>query len=210
MATDMKKSLLIIILFFSPALWAADIVIFGDSLSAGYGIDKNNGWVELIKKKLEAIEPKVTIINASISGETAKGGAQRLPLILKQHQPKIIMLELGANDGLRGYPIAGIEQQLASMIEQSQKQNSIVLLTGTHLPPNLGEQYSQAFFDMYEQLATKYNTAYMPFLIGSVVLDEQLMQLDQLHPNAQAQPIIAEDVYQYLQPLIAALAANET
>ena len=181
---------------------AADIVVFGDSLSAGYGIDKKLSWVELIKSKLESTEPKVTIVNASISRETAKGGARRLPLIVKQHQPKIVILELGANDGLRGYPIAGIKQELDKMLQLCQSQGIAVLVTGTYLPPNLGEQYNQAFFDMYAQLAEQYQQYYMPFLIESVVLDETLMQMDQLHPNAQAQPIIAEDVWQYLLPII--------
>ena len=178
------------------------ILVMGDSLSAGYGIEVNQGWVELSRIKLKESHPEVTLINASISGETAKGGARRLPLMLKIHQPDIVLLELGANDGLRGYPVNSITNELKKMIEQALDQNIQVLILGIQLPPNLGDDYNNAFSRQYEILAGEYNLPVLPFLLEGVALTSEWMQSDGLHPNELGQPTIMVNVLEVLIPLL--------
>jgi len=204
----MKVTYLLLISLFTALYSQAQItdekkiLVMGDSLSAGYGIEVNQGWVELSRIQLKESHPEVTLINASISGETAKGGARRLPLMLKIHQPDILLLELGANDGLRGYEVNSITLELKKMIEQALAQDVQVVILGIQLPPNLGDDYNNAFFGQYSMLAKEYDLPALPFLLEGVALTREWMQNDGLHPNALGQPTIRDNVLEVLVPLL--------
>lgn len=172
---------------------AATVLVMGDSLSAGYGIDPQQGWVELLSQRLG---DNHSVINASVSGETSRGGLERLPGLLDEHQPDLVLLELGANDGLRGYPVPRITANLSRMIELSQRAGAEVILLGIRLPPNLGARYTEPFFQQYADLADQYGLRYLPFLLDGVVEQaDALMQDDGLHPNAEAQPLILDNLW---------------
>ena len=171
-------------------------------MSAAYGIQPSQGWVALLERRLEREYPNVKVINASISGETTQGGITRLPALLERHQPQWIVLELAANDGLRGTPIPLIERSLRTLIELSQSHGAIPLLVGVRLPPNYGPAYTNRFFDLFDTLSKEYQISRVPFLMDKVALDRQLMQHDGLHPNAQAQPYLLENVWPFLKPLL--------
>ena len=176
------------------------MLILGDSLSAGYGVQLESSWVELLRKELS--EDKYNIINASISGETTDGGLRALPKLLEQHEPEVVIIELGANDGLRGFPLPTIRQNLSQLIQSSQAIKSQVLLVGMHIPPNYGKRYAQGFHQIYHELSEKYGVALLPFLLEDIAIHDALMQEDRLHPNEQAQPIIKEHVLKALKPLL--------
>lgn len=178
------------------------ILVFGDSLSAAYGINEEQGWVALLQNRLMEQHPNYRIINASISGETTGGGLRRLPQALAEHKPDIVILELGANDGLRGFPLNVIRRNLASLIEVSQNQGAKVLLAGIHIPPNFGPAYTSQFFSQFSELSEKFNTAYLPFLLENVALTPGLLQADRLHPTEQAQPLILDNIWEQLLPLL--------
>jgi acyl-CoA thioesterase-1 len=148
-------------------------------------------WVSLLSEQLGT---EYTVINSSISGETSKGGLDRLPGLLSEHQPDTVLIELGANDGLRGYPINQTTENLQAMISLAKNQGAQVILLGIRLPPNFGKRYTEPFFEQYSQLATKNNIDYLPFLLEGVAGFESLMQSDGLHPTAEAQPLILENV----------------
>src|SRR5699024_5032134 len=193
--------LLVVVLAVSP-LYAAKrptVLIMGDSLSAAYGIEQGAGWVSLLHKRLEG---KAEVVNASISGETTAGGATRLPGLLRQHAPDIVLLELGGNDGLRGLSPQQMRDNLGAMIEASQAAGAQVLLVGIDIPPNYGEAYRNAFTGVYRQLAEKYDLALVPFLLEGVALDPALMQDDGIHPTAAAQPRLLETVWSKLAALL--------
>jgi acyl-CoA thioesterase-1 len=175
------------------------ILVFGDSLSAAYGIPREAGWVSLLQQQLQRSHPQYRVVNASLSGETTTGGRRRIDGALRQYKPTIIILELGANDGLRGAPIEDIESNLASLIRQTRK-NSKVLLLGMQLPPNFGADYISGFKNLYPKLAQRYHVALLPFLLESVAPDQ--FQGDNLHPTAPAQPNIMHNVLQQLKPLL--------
>ncbi|MFG6177115.1 arylesterase [Halomonas sp. THAF12] len=175
------------------------LLVMGDSLSAAYGIERDAGWVSLLADRLEG---KAKVINASISGETSSGGATRLPELLRQHAPEIVLLELGGNDGLRGLPPGQLRANLAGMIEQSQAAGAQVLLLGIDIPPNYGPAYRNAFTGVYDDLAERYEVALVPFLLEGVALDESLMQDDGIHPTAAAQPALLDNVWPALAPLL--------
>lgn len=177
------------------------ILILGDSLSAGYGIDIEAGWVNLLQQRLADNYPH-QIINASVSGETAGGGLARLPALLKEHQPKLVILELGGNDGLRGHPINVMKQQLESIIQQTQVSGAQVLLLGMHIPPNYGQRYAHSFHQSYVDLAEKYKLPFVPFFLEGVALNINLMQSDRIHPNAKAQRIMLTNVWPTLESLL--------
>ncbi|KAA0876187.1 arylesterase [Nitrincola tapanii] len=188
-------------------LQAQTLLVLGDSLSAGYGLAAEEGWVSLLEKRLDqemaALErPAVDLVNASISGETTAGGLARLPDLLSQHQPRWLLLQLGANDALRGTPLPVIRQQLQSLIETAQAASVQVILIGIRIPPNYGAQYAEGFFALYAELADQYNLVRVPFLLERVALDWSMMLPDGLHPNAQAQPLILDTVWPFLQPLL--------
>ena len=172
------------------------ILIMGDSISAGFGIDKQKGWVTLLEQKLAKESTQYTLINASISGETSSGGANRIAKLLQQHKPSLVIIELGGNDGLRGSPIKLIKQNLSYMVQQSKQSNSDVLLLGMHIPPNYGQTYSQMFADQYQQLATEHNVALVPFLLKGIAGVDGMMQADGIHPTEPAQTIMLKWVYE--------------
>lgn len=177
------------------------ILVFGDSLSAAYGIDVRAGWPALLQERLHAQGYRHRVINASISGETTVGGRNRLGAQLAQHRPVVVILALGANDGLRGLPLHAAERNLAAMITQSQQAGAKVLLAGIQLPPNYGA-YGERLFAIYPQLARRHKTALLPFLLEGVGGNDALMQSDGLHPRAEAQPRILDNVWPVLQPLL--------
>jgi acyl-CoA thioesterase-1 len=177
------------------------ILVMGDSLSAGYGIDINDGWVSLLEEQLTQ-ESNVQIINASVSGETSSGGKNRLPALLTQHQPDIVILELGGNDALRGQPLKLLEQNLQFMIDASKKANAKVLLAGMQIPPNYGARYSNQFKALFPALAEKNKTGLIPFLLEGIGGNTELMQRDGIHPTAEAQPIIVENVKKELVKIL--------
>ncbi|MEC4766684.1 arylesterase [Halomonas sp. CUBES01] len=174
---------------------APTLLVMGDSLSAAYNIEREAGWVALLEARLP---DDATVVNASISGETTSGGAQRIDDLLRQHAPDIVLLELGGNDGLRGLPPQQMQRNLASMIEASQAADAEVLLLGIDIPPNYGEAYREAFTNVYHALADKYDVALVPFLLEGVATEDDLMQDDGIHPTAEAQPIILDTVWEAL------------
>ncbi|MEQ4540873.1 MAG: arylesterase [Billgrantia sp.] len=175
------------------------LLVVGDSLSTAYGFEQEAGWVTLLEERLDG---SARVVNASISGETSGGGASRLPELLGQHDPDIVLLELGGNDGLRGLPPTQMEANLAGMIEASQTAGAEVLLLGIDIPPNYGQAYRRAFTDVFTRLAETYDTPLVPFLLEGVALEEGLMQDDGIHPTAEAQPIILDNVWPALEPLL--------
>ncbi|MEQ6889939.1 arylesterase [Halomonas sp. CS7] len=175
------------------------VLVMGDSLSAAYGIEQRAGWVSLLQARLDG---KAHVVNASISGETSSGAAARLPDLLGQHRPEIVVLELGGNDGLRGLPPGQMRANLADMIEASQAADAEVLLLGIDIPPNYGRAYRDAFTGVFTRLADRHDLPLVPFLLEGVALDEELMQDDGIHPTAAAQPRILENVWPALAPLL--------
>ena len=168
--------------------YAATILILGDSLSAGYGMPENQGWVPLLRDEL----PQHTIINGSVSGETTAGGLRRLPSLLASSQPDIVVIELGGNDGLRGFPPNQLKSNLTKIITLAKEQNAKVLLTEIMVPPNYGPRYSKMFTDVYYQLAEEYSLSLIPFFMQEIAADKSLMQRDGIHPNEQAQSKITQ------------------
>jgi acyl-CoA thioesterase I len=182
---------------------AANIVVFGDSISAAYGLEVNKGWVAKLQHKFaQQKNNQYTVINASVSGETTTGGLTRLPVVLKQHQPKILILELGGNDGLRGQSPKLMQQNLQAMVKQAQQQKVTVLLLGMKIPPNYGKAYTQAFEKVFAQVAKQQKVAFVPFFLEGVGGNNQLMQADNIHPNAQAQDKLLQNVWPTLQELL--------
>ena len=178
------------------------ILVFGDSLSAAYGMAQARGWVALLAERLKRERADYSVVNASISGETSAGGAARIGRALAQHKPAIVVLALGANDGLRGLPLAQMRQNLATIIEQSQKAGARVLLVGMKMPPNYGPDYTRAFESVYGELAKRYNAARVPFLLEDFAEKQELFQPDRIHPTEAAQPLMLERVWKALQPLL--------
>lgn len=177
------------------------ILVMGDSLSAGYGIDVKQGWVSLLQDE-STLKNKWQIINASVSGETSTGGRERLPALLKQHQPQIVILELGGNDGLRGQPLKILRDNLQTMIDASTTAGAKVILAGMQIPPNYGPRYTRQFQDLYKELAEKNNTALIPFLLIGIADNKTLMQNDGIHPTAEAQALIVDNVKPVLEKLL--------
>ena len=176
--------------------------MFGDSLSAAHGLSTQQGWVALLRRRLQAQGYGYRIVNASVSGETTSGGLVRLPRALELHKPRILILELGANDGLRGLPVASIRERLARMIRIAERTGAEVLLLGIRLPPNYGPRYGEPFAAVYRELAHEYHLALVPFLLADVALHPSLMQSDGLHPNARGEPLVLETVWPRLLPLL--------
>ena len=178
------------------------VLVIGDSLSAAYGMDMEQGWVHLLSEKLSDQSPGATVVNASISGDTTGGGAQRLPPLLEQHEPSVVIIELGGNDGLRAYPIKQMRANLAKMTQASLEQGAKVLLLAAEAPPNLGRRYTTLFRESYSQLADDENVVALPFIVESIFLSSDLMQSDRTHPNATAQPLLLDVVWPTLTSLI--------
>ena len=179
------------------------ILILGDSLSAAYGMEQSQAWVSLLKERLATKQPQhFTITNASISGETTDGGLRRLPELLSKHQPDIVILELGGNDGLRGFPPQVIRQNLQQMIDLSQQNQAEVLLIGIEIPPNYGKRYTEAFSQIFADLAQQFDLAFLPFFLDGVFDGQAMMQPDGIHPTAAAQPQLLNNVWPVLKPLL--------
>ncbi len=174
--------------------------MFGDSLSAAYGLRPDQGWVTLLEKRLAGRGYRV--VNASVSGETTSGGRARLGRALDQHRPSLVVLELGANDALRGLPLATARGNLSAMIESIQKAGARILLLGIQIPPNYGSAYTEQLRTLYDDLARRYQVPMVPFFLEGIALDERYMQADGLHPNAAGQPRVLENVWKPLQPLL--------
>jgi acyl-CoA thioesterase I len=185
----------------NTAVKPTKIMVMGDSLSAGYGIDVNQGWVSLLEKELTK-NYSVQIINASVSGETSSGGNNRLPALLKEHQPNIVILELGGNDALRGQPLKLLEKNLQLMIDDCKSIDAKIVLAGMQIPPNYGARYSNQFKALYPQLAEKNQLALIPFLLEGVGGNSNLIQRDGIHPTAEAQPLIVNNALPVLEKIL--------
>ncbi|AEP05549.1 TPA: arylesterase [Acinetobacter baumannii] len=196
-----SKSLLLISLSMLPMFVSAKtILILGDSISAGYGIDPKQGWVQLLQKRLDQQYPKQhKVVNASVSGETTSGALARLPKLLQTYKPEVVVIELGGNDGLRGQPPQMIQKNLSQLIQLSQKQKAKVILFGMKIPPNYGTAYSKAFENSYKTVSQKYQVKLLPFFLDGVAGQKQLMQNDLIHPNTQAQSKLLNLAYPYIK-----------
>jgi acyl-CoA thioesterase-1 len=182
--------------------WGKTILVFGDSLSAAYGIAAKHGWVALLEERLRRERLDYSVVNASISGETSAGGLARLPRALAQHKPALVILELGGNDGLRGLPVVEMEKNLSAMILRSQKAGARVLLVGMRVPPNYGPDYEQAFAAAFDALARRHRVAHAPFLLEGIAEDLRMFQPDRIHPTEAAQPTLLDNVWKKLRPLL--------
>ena len=171
------------------------VLVVGDSLSAEYGIARGAGWVALLEQKMKAEKIDAKVVNASISGETTSGGRARLPALLGQHKPDVVVIELGANDGLRGLPVPSAEANLRAMIAAAQAQKARVLLVGMRMPPNYGRAYTERFFGMFKTVSTSTKSPLVPFMLEGVADKPALFQQDRLHPTAQAHPIILNNIW---------------
>lgn len=190
--------LLAVFVLGSGAARATTVLVFGDSLSAAYGMRTEEGWVHLLQQEL----PQHTFINASISGETTGNGLVRLPALLATHRPDVLVIELGANDGLRGFPLAEVRDNLQAMIDLGKEAGSRILLLGIQIPPNYGPRYTRDFAALYEELAEVNGIAVVPFFLHAIAGDGIHFQSDHIHPTAAAQPIILETVRPALLPLL--------
>ena len=196
-------SLVALSLFASSAYSASKtVLVLGDSLSAEYGLARGAGWLSLLQKRLQAENLNAEFVNASISGETTSGGKSRLEALLAQQHPAIVIIELGANDGLRGLSLVATETNLRTMIAAAHKAKAKVLLIGMRLPPNYGADYTQKFSAMYAKLAKESNTALVPFFLAGLEDRPELFQSDRLHPTADGQAIMVDNVWPHLKPLL--------
>ncbi len=189
--------------FLPMMLSAKTIMILGDSISAGYGMSPNQTWVHLLQQRLEQHYPKQhKVVNASVSGETTSGALARLPKLLQTHRPNLVVIELGGNDGLRGQPPQLIQKNLESLVKQSQNAKAKVIIFGMKMPPNYGQAYSKAFENNYKVVSEKYRVKRLPFFLAGVAGNKNLMQSDQIHPNAKAQPILLNLAYPYIKGVL--------
>jgi acyl-CoA thioesterase I len=191
-----------IILSVAAATPRGTVLVLGDSLSAGYGLAPKSGWVDLLEKRLDTEGYEYRVVNASVSGETTSGGLERLPRALLLHKPDIVIVELGANDGLRGLPIAVTRGNLQKIISLARQAGAKVLLVGMRIPPNYGPRYTRDFEGMFGDLAKQFRLAFVPFFLKAIALDANSFQADRLHPNAQAQPALLATVWPQLAPLL--------
>ncbi len=202
----MKRLFVLLMLMVAGVSAKADapvILVFGDSISAGYGLAHVElGWVELLKTRLESQGYGYQVINASVSGETTAGGLARLPRALDVHHPKIVIIELGGNDGLRALPIAQMRANLAQMMDLAAVAGAKVVLVGMWMPPNYGPRYTEQFRSVYPDLAREKKSALVPFLLDGIALDAKLVQADDIHPTAEAQPTLLDNVWPALKPLL--------
>lgn len=196
---------MIVLLFLTPAAASvADerptLLVMGDSLSAAYGMPTDQGWVALLESRLDEQGRDFRVLNASISGETTRGGLTRLPRLLERHEPDWVVLSLGGNDGLRRIPLEEMSRNLREMIDLSQDAGARVLLVGIQIPPNLGRHFTERFHQIYHDLAADHDLPLVPFLLEGVALEEGMMQSDGIHPTARAQPVMLDTVWEVLGP----------
>jgi len=190
------------LLLCGSSAFAGTLLVVGDSISAAFGMDTRQGWVALLEQRLNEQGFDHQVVNASISGDTSAGGAARLPALLAEHQPELVIIELGGNDGLRGQPPAQLQQNLAAMVQASQQQGAKVLLLGMQLPPNYGVRYTTAFAEVFPKVAGEFDVPLVPFVLEGVGGVPTLMQADGIHPTAEAQPVLLENVWPALKPLL--------
>ena len=182
------------------AVDAKTILIVGDSISAGYGINPEQGWVQLLQKRLDQQYPKQhKVVNASVSGETTSGALARMPKLLQSYKPDVVVIELGGNDALRGQPPQMIQKNLGQLVQQSQQAKAKELLFGMKIPPNYGTAYSQAFENNYKVISQQYKIKLLPFFMQGIAGHKDLMQNDQIHPNAKSQSILLNNAYPYIK-----------
>ncbi|MFH7566393.1 arylesterase [Oceanimonas smirnovii] len=198
----MLRILVLFVFLGSPAVLADTLLILGDSLSAGYRMRADQAWPHLLAEKWQQQGRDVTVINASVSGDTTQGGLQRLPPLLQRHQPSLVLLELGGNDGLRGLPPDLIERNLAQLITLANNAGARVVLTDIQLPPNYGRRYLQQFESLFSRLATQQQVPLLPFFVAPLIGQNGMMMDDGIHPTAEAQPLIAEQVDEFLTPYL--------
>ena len=190
------------LLLWAQGAVAGTLLVLGDSISAAFGLDTRQGWVSLLEQRLAAEGFDYQVVNASVSGDTSAGGLARLPTLLAEHRPQLVIVELGGNDGLRGQPPAQLKQNLASMIDQSKAGGAKVLLLGMQIPPNYGKRYVEAFAKVFGDVAQKEKVPFVPFFLEGVGGHPELMQADGLHPAVAAQDKLLENVWPTLKPLL--------
>ena len=197
MTHSILRLVFILFLVIKPLSAAADntILILGDSLSAAYGLQQEEGWVKLLQDKYDDEQADIELINASISGETSGGALRRLDALLEQYEPTHVLIELGANDGLRGFPVKKMQTNLTSLIQKSQAANAMTALMEIYIPPNYGPRYSKMFTDTFLRVSEETNAHLMNFFMLDVAGQPELMQNDSLHPNKKAQPLIRDEMY---------------
>ncbi|KRW82964.1 arylesterase [Marinobacter sp. P4B1] len=179
------------------------LLVVGDSISAAYGVPSETAWVELLRERLSRQGLDWQVVNASISGETTDGGLRRLPGLLEKNDPDIVVIELGGNDGLRGFPPNVIESNLAGMIELAQDSGAVPLLVGMQIPPNYGQRYTRMFADLFPTLSDRYGVPLVPFFLDGIYDQDGLMQGDGIHPTEEAQPLLLDNIWPRLEPLVA-------
>jgi len=184
------------------ALAAPKILVYGDSLSAAYGIAQASGWVSLLEERIRREKLDYSVVNASISGETTSGGLSRMRQALDEHRPAIVILELGGNDGLRGLPVTEAKKNLAAMIRMAQKSRARVLLVGVRVPPNYGPDYTREFDGAFAELARRHRVALVPFLLEGIAERREMFQADGIHPTEAAQPVLLDNIWRKLGPMI--------
>lgn len=187
---------------------APTVLVYGDSLSAGYGIDVDQSWPALLQARLSKLGYEHRVVNASISGETSEGGVQRIEDALAKFSPDVVVLELGGNDGLRGFPPSRLERNLGTIIEKSRATGAEVALLGIRIPSNYGPRYTQAFEGVYRSLAARYAVPWIEFFMDGVALDDSLMQDDGIHPNAEAQAILLENAWPVIEQALETRTAH--
>lgn len=201
----MQKFLTLILLLIAFPADSADaptVLVFGDSLSAGYGIDVDQSWTSLLQSRLQGLGYEHRVVNASISGETTEGGASRIRSVIERFEPVVVILELGGNDGLRGFPPERMRGNLRTIIETSKAGGAAVVLLGIRIPANYGARYTQTFETVYRELATELEIPWIEFFMDGVAMNEDLMQDDGIHPNARAQPILLDNAWPIIQQAI--------
>ncbi|MBZ0093258.1 MAG: arylesterase [Sulfuricellaceae bacterium] len=199
------RSFFLLLLICLPAAAAPEpplLLVVGDSLSAAYGLPHGSGWVDLLEQRLRQHRPAYRVVNASISGETSQGGAYRIDSLLKKYRPAVVIISLGANDGLRGLPVSEMRANLSAMVERCRAQQAKVLLVGMRLPPNYGTAYSKEFHAAYGEVARRYRIQQLAFLLQGIAGDPAWFQPDGLHPTAAAQPLLLENVWRILQRML--------
>ncbi|NOR67369.1 MAG: arylesterase [Woeseiaceae bacterium] len=198
----MRKFVTLFLFLLAIPAWGAEaptVLVFGDSLSAGYGIDVDQSWTALLQSRLQGQGYEHQVVNASISGDTTEGGASRIHSALERFGPSVVILELGGNDGLRGIPTERMRRNLTFIIESSKSSGAAVVLLGIRIPPNYGARYTRAFENVYRQLASELDVPWIEFFMDGVATDEDLMQGDGIHPNADAQPILLDNAWPIIQ-----------
>ena len=204
MIDRLKRVLLLCLMLCAPAAYSASktLLVLGDSISAEYGLPRDSGWVSLLQTRLSDDKLPVSVVNASISGETTAGGLTRLPALLQQHKPAVLIIELGGNDGLRGLSLAATQSNLREMIKSADRIGARVLLLGMRVPPNYGPDYSKRFAAMYQGMARERNVKLVPFLFAGLEDTERFFQQDRIHPNQRAQMVMLDNVWPSLRSLL--------